>query len=119
MNWNSNGVVDIEANTVREYASTDYIRDYGVADESNPRLRIRADGRIEWGAGSGATDLNLYRQSSTVLRSDDIIAADTGLAAGNTTVNTNTPSGATARAMEIFDETGSSLGFIPIYGSEW
>lgn len=33
--------------------------------------------------------------------------------------NTNTPSGATARALEIFDVAGASLGFIPVYAAQW
>jgi len=42
-----------------------------------------------------------------------------GLGAGNSVANTNTPSGATARALEVFDAAGASLGFIPVYGSAW
>jgi hypothetical protein len=33
--------------------------------------------------------------------------------------NTNTPSGATARQMPIYDEAGFLLGYIPIYASAW
>ena len=33
--------------------------------------------------------------------------------------NTNTPSGATAYQLPIYDETGSLLGYIPVYGSAW
>lgn len=33
--------------------------------------------------------------------------------------NTNTPSGATARALEVFDASGTSLGFIPVYAAQW
>lgn len=35
------------------------------------------------------------------------------------TTNTNTPTGATAKKLEIFDASGTSLGFIPIYASAW
>ena len=38
---------------------------------------------------------------------------------GVTVANTNTPSGATSRAFPIYDETGSLLGYIPVYGSQW
>lgn len=33
--------------------------------------------------------------------------------------NTNTPTGATAHQLAIYDEAGSLLGYIPIYGSAW
>lgn len=33
--------------------------------------------------------------------------------------NTNTPSGATAHAVPIFNYDGSLLGYIPVYGSTW
>lgn len=33
--------------------------------------------------------------------------------------NTNTPAGATAHALEIFDENGTLLGYIPIYSAQW
>lgn len=37
----------------------------------------------------------------------------------NAVANVNTPSGATAKALEIFDKDGASLGFIPVYSSQW
>lgn len=33
--------------------------------------------------------------------------------------NTNTPSGATAKQLPIYDTNGTLLGYIPIYGSAW
>jgi len=35
------------------------------------------------------------------------------------TTNTATPSGATAYQLPIYDETGTLMGYIPIYGSAW
>ncbi len=35
------------------------------------------------------------------------------------TINTNTPSGGTAYALELKDESGATLGYLPIYGSLW
>lgn len=44
----------------------------GIAGDSGDRIRIEADGRIEWGDGSSsAGDVNLYRDSSTRLKTDD------------------------------------------------
>jgi len=39
--------------------------------------------------------------------------------APNAAANTNTPSGATANAVEIFDKDGASLGFVPVYAAQW
>lgn len=47
------------------------------------------------------------------------IRAAGSLGVGGTTANTNTPSGATARQMPIYDTAGVLLGYIPIYGSAW
>jgi len=41
------------------------------------------------------------------------------LAVGNTAVNTNTPSGATARHMQVYAQDGSLLGYIPVYAAAW
>lgn len=35
------------------------------------------------------------------------------------TANTNTPSGATAYALAIYDSSGSLLGYIPVYAAQW
>lgn len=47
----------------------------GVNGESNPRLSIDAGGRLNWGAGSAATDVNLYRDAADVLKTDDTFKA--------------------------------------------
>lgn len=49
----------------------------GVNGESNPRLSIDAGGRLNWGAGSAATDVNLYRDSADVLKTDDTLKVPT------------------------------------------
>lgn len=47
------------------------------------------------------------------------VASDGKIRTNQATANTNTPSGATAKKLEIFDTAGTSLGFIPIYASAW
>lgn len=47
------------------------------------------------------------------------VLADGGLGVGNSIANTNTPSGATARSLPIYNASGSLLGYIPIYGGAW
>ena len=49
-----------------------------ITGDAGDRIRIEADGRIEWGDGTSSTgDVNLYRSSSTTLKTDDAFAADT------------------------------------------
>lgn len=46
-------------------------------------------------------------------------ATSGGIGTSSTASNTNTPSGATARQLPIYDVSGTLLGYIPIYGSAW
>lgn len=42
-----------------------------VSGDSQDRIRIRADGRIDIGPGSGSRDTNLYRSAADTLKTDD------------------------------------------------
>lgn len=74
----------------------------GITGDAGDRIRIEADGRIEWGDGSGSSgDVNLYRSSSTTLRTDDAFAADIlsstlSVNAGNGNFNADGPNTTTA-----------------------
>jgi hypothetical protein len=49
-----------------------------ITGDAGDRVRIEAGGTIEWGAGTSSSgDVNLYRSSSTTLKTDDAFAADT------------------------------------------
>ncbi|MDA0898397.1 MAG: hypothetical protein O3A30_03875 [Bacteroidetes bacterium] len=50
-----------------------------VSGDSNARLRIDAGGRLTWGDGSGAGDVNLYRSDATTLKTDDTLYASNGV----------------------------------------
>ena len=78
-------------------------------------------GNVEFRKRASANTIDLFvTLMNAASRADKfMVKAEGGIGISNTVVNANTPSGATARAMEIFDETGSSLGFIPIYAAEW
>lgn len=73
-----------------------------ITGDAGDRIRIEADGRIEWGDGSSsAGDVNLYRSSSTTLRTDDSFAADIlsatlSVSAGNGNFNADGPNTTTA-----------------------
>ena len=47
------------------------------------------------------------------------VGADGKLRTNQATANTNTPSGATAKKLPIYDASGTLLGYIPIYASAW
>ena len=74
----------------------------GIDGDAGDRIRIEADGRIEWGDGSSSSgDVNLYRSSSTTLRTDDAFAADflsatLSVSAGNGNFNADGPNTTTA-----------------------
>lgn len=46
------------------YATTDYVHDNIQDGESNPRFRMRADGRLEWGTGASGTDVYVNRSTA-------------------------------------------------------
>lgn len=42
-----------------------------ITGDADPRLAIQEDGALEWGDGSGAADVNLYRSTTNLLKTDD------------------------------------------------
>lgn len=94
----SNGVIRAERASASDNAFVATV----AADSAN-RFAIEADGRMEWGSGSAARDVNLYRSSSTTLRTDDAFAADflsadLSVTAGNGNFNADGPSTTTSGA---------------------
>lgn len=69
-----------------------------VNNDSVPRIRIDAGGRITWGSGSAAGDVNLYRDEENVLTTDDLFVATGGLVTitSNGAPNYNVPDGGLA-----------------------
>lgn len=86
-----------------------------VTGDTFDRFRRYASGLQEWGPGNAARDTNLYRLSANVLATDDKFVAAAGIGVGNSAAAT-TP-GSVVRRIEVFDATGASLGFIPVYSS--
>jgi hypothetical protein len=72
-----------------------------ITGDAGDRVRIEADGRIEWGDGTSSSgDVNLYRSSSTTLQTDDAFAADSltstlGVYSGNGNFRADGPGTAT------------------------
>jgi hypothetical protein len=52
-----------------------------VTADTFSRFQVQSDGQILWGDGSGAADVNLYRASSTQLKTDDSLYVVGGLQA--------------------------------------
>ncbi|MGW2706969.1 hypothetical protein [Streptomyces sp. NPDC001340] len=97
-------------------ATTDRAYQARLAGEGTARLVIFADGKTEWGDGTNARDTNLYRSAANVLKTDDKLVTAIGLGVGNSATAT-TAVGTLVRKMEVFDASGASLGFVPIYSS--
>ena len=57
-------------------ASNKYLLEMRVAGDSYPRFKIRADGQVELGVGSGVTDIKLYRKGSQILEINSAIQVD-------------------------------------------
>lgn len=88
--------------TVKQLSSagSDAITVYVDAD-TFARLKVEAGGRLVWGSGSGAGDVNLYRDGADVLRTDDTFKTPT-LFVDNIEID---PTGATTDHVLKFDGT--------------
>lgn len=86
-----------------------------VTGDTFDRFRRYADGLQEWGPGNAARDTNLYRAAANRLATDDMLVAALGLGVGNSAAAT-TP-GTVVRRIQVFDASGNSLGFVPVYDS--
>lgn len=47
--------------------------DIGVSGDSQARLAVDAGGKLIWGSGSVAGDVNLYRHAANTLKTDDTL----------------------------------------------
>ncbi len=81
-----------------------------VIGDTNNRMVIRNQGNIECGTGSATADVIVGRVAANVW---GCAASGDGLAVGNSAAAT-TP-GSVVKKIEIFDYTGVSLGYIPVY----
>ena len=81
-------------------AGSDAITVYVDAD-TYARLKVEAGGRLVWGSGSGVGDVNLYRDSADVLRTDDTFKVPT-LFVDNIEIDTT---GAVSQDVLLFNGT--------------
>ena len=73
------------------------------------------DGRVEWGPGNGGRDVNLYSQGGDKLKTDDLLITALGLGVGNSA--SASALGTLTRKMQVYDASGASLGYVPIYST--
>lgn len=73
---------------------------------------------IAWGDhDNGAMDTNLYRNKANQLKTDDKFLADLGLGVGNSAAATEVIGKAVVKKIQVFDASGVSIGYIPVYSS--
>lgn len=79
----------------------------------NDLVAISAAGVVLFGTSA---DVNLYRSAADKLKTDDMLLAVAGIGVGNSAAASSSV-GSLARKIEVFDASGSSLGFIPVYAT--
>lgn len=84
-------------------------------------LRTRADTNkgLVVKANSGSQSANLMEAQTSAAAVMFAIGPAGSVRTNQSSANTNTPSGATAYQLPIYNESGTLLGYIPIYGSAW
>lgn len=81
---------DVELLHLVGAAATTHGIEFWVSGDSEDRLRILTDGKMEWGTGSAAADTNLYRSAANTLKTDDAFQAAGGISSTNITGGTLT-----------------------------
>lgn len=85
--------------------------------DTNPRVQIDTqNGRLQFGNGTLAVDAGIARVGADMVGSmtGDKLIATAGLGVGNSATATG-PVGTVVKKIEVFDGSGNSLGFIPVY----
>lgn len=91
-------------------SSNNAIQVHGSTNQSVTTVYIRA--------ASGQTgDLQQWQSSASAVLF--AVGPAGQIKTAQTTANTNTPSGATARQLPLYNESGTLLGYVPVYGSAW
>jgi hypothetical protein len=94
-------------------AAFDRIYSTQIDGESGARFVQYTFGTMEWGDGAGALDTNLRRDTANILKTDDKFIAELGIGVGNSAAATTL--GTVTDKIEVFDTSGNSLGFLPVY----
>ena len=82
---------------LRSFANAgDAAAEVATINDQEPRLRIDAGGKLNWGAGVNSPDTTLYRSAADTLKTDDAFVAAGGL---------------TIKTYEV-DTAGASAGYV-------
>lgn len=112
-------LTDWDDKVIEDYINIlrDYIRLANSVDENTD-----TDNDLAGQIGLSPVASSIPRQTIRRLNSEVAVvgtATITNIQTDSAIVNTNTPAEATSYALELKDESGVSLGFIPVYGSQW
>lgn len=89
-----------------------------VAGQTFKRFRLSlSSGQLAWGAGTSDYDTTLTRVANQGLRTERKLLATQGIGVGNSVSASVIPTANLVRKIQIFDENGASLGFIPVYSA--
>jgi hypothetical protein len=113
------GTASIAVHRIETTTTTKRAFDYRLTGDSVSRVRMDASasgsGTITFGDGTTA-DTNLYRSAANTLKTDDKLITTVGLGVGNS-ASATTSVGTLTRKIEVFDASGASLGFVPVYAT--
>jgi hypothetical protein len=116
----ADGTASVGVVSITPFSTAKRALDIRLAADGVSRLRVdmsagSGSGTITFGNGTTA-DTNLYRGAADLLKTDDKFVTVAGLGVGNSAAAT-TAVGTLSRKMEVFDASGASLGFVPIYAT--
>lgn len=116
----ADGTASLGTVVVNPFSTSKRALDIRLAADSVSRLRVdfsasTSSGTLIFGDGTTA-DTNLYRGAADLLKTDDKFVTVAGLGVGNSAAAT-TSVGSLAKKIEVFDASGVSLGFIPVYAT--
>ena len=85
-----------------------------VTGDSNDRLRVTGDGKLQFGTGAALyTNATLYSDGNDIVKSAAKFCAAQGIGVGNSAAATTL--GTVTRKAQVFNAAGASLGYVPIY----
>lgn len=89
-----------------------------VEGQTYKRFRISlSSGQLAWGAGTSDYDTTLTRVANQGLRTERKLLATQGIGVGNSVPASVIPTANLVRKIQIFDENGASIGYIPVYSA--
>ncbi len=84
-----------------------------VGGDAQFRYIRLADGTMKWGGGSLVSDVELARTAANLLNVNKKLSATQGIGVGNSAAGATL--GTVVKKVQIFDEAGASIGYLPVY----